>query len=341
MAFSFTTNILKQNQNHGYLGGFLWNIKETLVDSGLWEVRGSGDGNSIFAYNGVTAALDPADQGSGGDYDCLKTPQFEQTAVKQNGYFQSSAWCVLRQVGGQREWLFCNTDQTSGGWWGYGRIAYNAGLGATAFFDGSTAGHSTIPGAATDEQWIFGNRATSTGVQVITFQGAAVHVFADQALESTVAGWGAIWIGPQNRSVGGVIFCPVHEAPSWDNDPAIVVYGSSGLTTVQAWNQYSTANQVWQSVTLEDCRYNATRAFNSDNTIGIKSILARIGSAPDQYYKGWTGRCYKRLSSFLDAPMIVTRGSGGTKERFIVAGSSTQAGYCVPWPTTDPLPVSR
>lgn len=284
-------NIVKPYAGWGWAGGYFWYLKEVMVASGRFTVRGSGDGLARFAYNGVTAALSGPDQGSGGAYDCLQNPKFTDATVKQNGYWNAGGWCVLDEVGSNRQYLFSNTAQTSAGWDGYGRIAYNPGGGATPTFVGAAVTATAIPTAATNEQWLYGTRAAPDGAAVTLYATTGyVHVFCEDTTELGVTAFGFIACSDA-RVVGGLVACPVVNGPTWDVEPVVFFYGSS-FGQISTFNQFGGVNQAWTNVTVNRRNiYNGGTAGRYTNgSATVLQMICTSGSGANAYIKGFLGQ---------------------------------------------------
>lgn len=286
-------NLVKAYAGWGWAGGYFWHLKEVMVASGRFAVRGSGDGQARYAYNGVTSALAIGQQGTGGGYDCLQNPKFTDAVTKQAGYWNAAGWCVLDETGTNRQYLLSNTDQTSAGWDAYGRIAYNPGGGATPAFNAAAASATVIPAAATNEQWMFsGSRAAANGspIGMAYTSSGYIHVFCDDTQESGACSFGW-YTSPESRVLEGFVVCPIVSGPSWDADPVIFIHGSQ-FGTISTYNQFGTGNQAWVTA-LINRRTAYTGAQSSRITDGSTSVLAMVvtsGSGANAYIKGHTGR---------------------------------------------------
>lgn len=284
-------NLVKPYAGWGWAGGYFWHLKEVMVASGRFTVRGTGDGQARFAYNGVTAALAGGQQGSGGAYDCLQNPKFTDAATKQAGYWNASGWCVLDEVGSSRQYLLSNTDQISSGWDGYGRIAYNPGGGATPAFVGAAVTALAMPTAATNEQWLYGARATPNGAAVVLYSVSGyVHVFCDDTTESGVASFGFIACA-DSRAVGGLVVCPIVNGPTWDIDPVVFFYGTT-FGSVSTFNQFGGVNQAFVSVVVQRRSiYSGTTAGRyTDGSASSLQMICTSGAGANSYIKGFLGR---------------------------------------------------
>jgi hypothetical protein len=330
-------NLVKAYSGWGWAGGYLWHLKEVMVASGRFTVRGSGDGNASFAYNGTTAPLAAPDQGSGGAYDCWKTPKFTDMTVMVAGATNISSWVVMDEVGTARQYLFQTTNQSAGGWDGYGRVAYNAGGGATPAFTGGSASATALPGAATNEQWIFGSsRASATGqpIGLLSVTSGYVHVFCDSVAENNATGFG--WFtGSDSRVVGGFMACPTVGGPAWDLD-CLVIYSGASFSTIQTWNQIGYGAAAWGTASVgQRAIYNgggSTR--DTDGSAAIRQMGFTTGSAANLYFKGFSGRSVGYAVAKWLYPTLVQDIDGN---RWVPASN----GIMIPWPPTNPVVLPR
>lgn len=330
-------NLVKAYSGWGWVGGYLWHLKQVMVASGRFTVQGSGDGNALFAYNGTTAPLSAPNQGDGGAYDCWKTAKFTDMGVLVAGATNISAWLVMNEVGTARQYLFVVTNQSSAGWDGYGRMAYNAGGGGTPAFVGASASATGLPGAATNEQWLFGSsRASANGVALAMLSSSSgyIHCFCNDTAENGITGFG--WFtGSDARAVGGLIACPVVNGPTWDNDP-VVFYSGATFSTVQTWNQLGYGAAAWVSATVNARSIysggGATR--DTDGSALIRQMAITTGTAANLYFKGYTGRTVGYAVAKWLYPTLVQDLAGN---RWIPAVS----GMMLEWPPTDPVTLPR
>lgn len=224
--------------NLGRTGQFFFHLKNMAVRANH-TVLGSGDGNTRFAWSGVTAALPQNERGLGGDYDCWITGDSRTTStVQQPGdASNANAWCVLQAPSG-RQILLCESSSGNAGWQGYGRVAIlRQDLGS---WDGSTAAAATIPALVTGEYWRIGARASPTGA--ILLNGNAVgryHFWADDAPGSGGDGcFGGIMTLNNASDPSLIAFLPVAAGEEWagDPDPCVYPHTSSGFPTTNAYN---------------------------------------------------------------------------------------------------------
>lgn len=243
----FTPNILRNADANGVLeriGRSLWYLKDTAVQAG-YTVRGSGDGGTRFAWNGVTAALSTQQQGSGGAYDCWRTGDiiYDASLGIAGDANNANAWVCLEAPSG-RQVLLCNTNQTGTGWAGYGRVAIlRVGLGG---FDGTTAAAATIPALVAGEYWFLGSRAAASGVSIVSgTAGGRYHYWADT--HPGAGGdplFGYVFTLDSNNAYGILVFSPVETSllPG-DSDPCI--YMTSVGSTSENVRGYDPVSDTW------------------------------------------------------------------------------------------------
>ncbi len=334
-------NIVKYGTTtHGILTGYIFYLKEAMVASGRFEVRGSGDGDALYAYDGETAALDPGDQGSGGDFDCWKFANFDLISGPVAGRTNIKSWLVMHELGTDREYLFQATDQGAGGWDGYGRIAYNPGGGATPAFDGSAADADTIPDAATNEQFILGSRASANGANFASSNSASgwFHAFCDDTAENGATGFGLVFsnLATNPRSLTGFAVVPLVQTPAWETDPIIIMTAFDGTgANCFTFGQFGTVNQAWfTSVVMQNrSLYNDNASVRTSGKGVGRSLAVSIGAGADEYVKGYTGRTVLFTSRY-EMPRMLESGDG---RRYYVSHS----GCAVRWSDADPLVLPR
>jgi len=109
MAFVYTTNVLLPALEDK-LGHVLIALKNALVASGRWRVRGSGDGKAAFQLDGQTA---------GPSFDVFTaSPAWSQdatayNAVRNNSITQPRAWLLLEEIASGRVLLIQRSSATS------------------------------------------------------------------------------------------------------------------------------------------------------------------------------------------------------------------------------------
>lgn len=237
MTILYDVNISKSASLRAGFG--LWRIKELLVLSGRWAVIGSGDGGSRYAYTGVTGALPAPQQGSGGAYDCLKTGSGAGTLVA--GDWSTAGWCAVQDASGRQVLLVDSNGTPDGSWNSYGRVAYSRMAG----FVGASANATTIPGAAADEQWIWGNRATPNGVEIFDYNTIGyLHLYAHDTPTDDVSGFG--WLSAS--AVGAVSsHCAFSALRDYDSnaigDPSCWIKSSA----MSAWTVYGSPYASWDT----------------------------------------------------------------------------------------------
>jgi len=330
MTIQFDPNVSKAiNARSGF--GF-WRMKELLVACGQWTVIGSGDGGTHYAYLGVTAALAPGNQGSGGDYDALKTGSGLGTLVASD--WSTGGWCVLRDSVG-REILFVDSTSSPDASWGsYGRIAYSRSAG----FVGAGVGVATIPGAAADEQWIYGARATPAGVEVFD-NGAAgyIHLYAHDAPTNGFAGFG--WAAATTTgNMGAIMLASATREHDANADPVMfVVAGATG----KAWASPTTAYAYWSpSVSLTQVPVTSlpvepqgggkeclTPAWGYASVSSPSAITSADCGYPIDYRS-------VRFTSSRNHPDV--EDCAATSTTWILIGVNV----CMPWPSSAVIPLS-
>lgn len=232
------------------LARFFFELKEIMVTAG-WIVRGSGDGSARFALDGVTAALDPSQQGSGGDFDCWMT---DGTAAlgTPGGAWAQGAWVLLEEPvgGGGRQYVFQMTtySPTVGNWGGYGTVAYSR----VGDFNGGTPGPSVAPTSAT-AQFLHGSSLNSSGVNILYNVNDLyrAHVWADDAPVSGAFGFGGFATRATNTPqafFGQVPLGPAEHVAS-DGDPTVHLAGSN-TPTFRRWLLFGTGSASWTSISV-------------------------------------------------------------------------------------------
>jgi hypothetical protein len=331
MAILFDPNVVKSASLRAGFG--LWRIKELLVLTGRWAVIGTGDGGSRYAYRGVTGALSVPQQGSGGIYDCLKTGVGAGTLVA--GDWSTAGWCVVEDETGRQILLVDSNGTPDGSWNSYGRVAYSRLAG----FDGAAASATTIPAAASDEQWIWGNRATPVGVEIFDYNTAGyIHFYAHDTATDGVAGFG--WLSASTAGTPS-IHCAFSALRDYDSnalgDPSCWIKGNS----VSAWTVYGSAYASWDtSLTLANPVQSTfpvepqgggkdplTRAFGLSSASGSDSAIttADMGYPIDVVVDRFTST--RAHPDLLDA---------GTSVWLVQQSSS----FAMPWPSTATAPLS-
>lgn len=308
----------------------MWRLKELLVSTGRWVVIGSGDGSTYFAYSGVTPPLAPGNQGSGGGFDALKTGTGLGTLVASD--WSTGGWCVLRDVVG-RELLFIDSTSTpDSSWNSYGRLAYSRLSG----FIGTSVSATTIPAAATDEQWLFGTRGVSSGVEMFDYGTAGyLHFYAHNSTANGVAGFG--WASASTVGAMGTAFSfSATEQRDANADPVVML--TSG-TSARAWASPTTTYAYWDpSCTIG----HPSGTFPAEPQGGGKECLH-----PFYVYSGF-GSDLSITSADCGYPIDVRslRFNGTPRQHpdVLDCGSTVwifiAGNTCMPWPSTATIPLS-
>lgn len=338
MAKLTDVNNLKAASNQDWAGKFFFLLKELAVAAG-WTVKGSSDGGSRWAYDGETSALPAGQQGSGGDFDAWVTGTgTAHTAGKVAGDPRHDSWLVLENDG--RELLLAPTGQAVSNWDGYGRIIY-APKGSGGF-DGSAADATTIPGAASAEQEVFGTRANSSGVDVFLYgEGGYVHLWADDAPEAGTLALGFACVDASGNDEGFFCVCPLDAPNSSDDDPAVVLARSSGPTKSSgqgfAWNYGSDAMESVSFTGIDAGFWGGAGAVDPESADDpYDNIPLVLGTSTNEIFKGYISA--KALAWSGVSRTYPEIGVDGDGDVFCYFGPS--GGFLFPWvdASTAPLP---
>lgn len=232
-AYSYSTQI----------GALLFfELKEAMVAAG-WKVKGSGDGTSLFALEGVTSELPVGVRGSGGAYDCWSN--FSLTYGTPGSSYAARAWVLLEEPGGIRQHLFQQGAGTGGGGnqgnfiWAYDR----AGALTTPSPDPVTAPTSA------SVRFMFGNAANGTGEHIFVASSNPtdlyrLHVWADGSPKSGVYAFGALATRSTNAYASMLLCTPLGppDNVAADGDPLVLV---KNFTTRRRWDMYGTPSENW------------------------------------------------------------------------------------------------
>lgn len=324
----FDINVLKAiNARSGFS---LWRLKELLVSTGQWTVIGSGDGSTYFAYNGVTGALAPGNQGSGGSFDALKTGTGLGTLVASD--WSTGGWCVLRDDVG-REVLFVDSTSTpDSGWNSYGRMAYSRSSG----FVGTSVSATTIPAAAADEQWVFGSRGVPAGVEMFDYGTLGyLHFYAHDTATNGVAGFG--WASASSVGAMSVAlsFSATEQADS-NSDSLVIVVGGTGA---RAWASPTTSYAYWDT----SCAIaHPVGTLPAEPQGGGKECLH-----PFYVYSGFgsdTAITSADCGYPIDVRSLRFNGTARQHPDVLDCGSTAwlfiAGNTCIPWPSTATVPLS-
>lgn len=332
MARLFNVNQAKISGE--YAGAALFALKELAVSAG-YTVRGSGDGDLLFAWDGYTAALGAGDQGSGGAYDCWQTgaSRTDASSSDPKDAGNTSAWCVLEDASGRQIYLQMTTQPT--GYAGYVIIGVaRAGSGGFKPAAGPI-GANTGPGAPTaagDEYFFYGSR---NGTGANAFDGTDsgyYHMWAD----STPGVDGALPLGiffvdGSGNSAGYFAVVPiVANESSSDADPC--VYES---TTARAWDWAAGPTYTIRSTNTQGISSFWVNQGQADPVTGDTSIAApQYVTATNECFKGTPHSTGLRL-----LPLARAWGFYGLDQNSL-GWCSGPTGYVFPWPdaATVPLP---
>jgi hypothetical protein len=335
-------DVNNQRQTSEYSGASMFAFKELAVAVG-WTVVGSGDGDTRFAYAGVTSALSGGHQGSGGAYDCWRagSVRTNATTAVPGDAGNASAWVVLANAG--REVLIQNTSQTSG-WDGYGRMAYNPGTGATSAFVGSTAATATAPGAASNERWLIGSRGSPTGDTWLAYNTAGYYHIWGSTTDGAggARALGLVFVKSSDSTVQRYFcFAPVDDGTelAGDADPTVAYCGTTLPGTNgpsgSVWNHLTSAMELVGGSAL------GYPAAGQGNSVGGNDQLTQLYAActyssGNRYYKGVV-----TVDAIATTPTQRgwgNRGEDGDGVGWCHMGGSS--GLLMPWPdaATVPLP---
>lgn len=345
MAKITNVNNLKSQSNgpDTWAGRWFFLLKEIAVQAG-WTVVGSSDGDALSVYDGETAALDGADQGSGGAFDCWRTGTGRpHDGTKQAGDPREDSWIVLENDG--RQVMLVPTWSTSSSIDGFGRIIYaRKGSGG---FDGSVAAVGTIPGptaAAGDEIEIAGTRASTQGVAIFLGQeGGFIHYFADDTPDGGTITFGFVCVDGSGTSdttfaIQGIV---AETNSAVDPDPAVVHFAAAGVSVSgNDWASWNYGSNQFEEDNLNSFTQlfwggNGT-ADPQSNKDPSDNIPFYIGVGASELLKG-----HLTVKGFLWSAVPRTYGDIGEDEDgnvFAYCGSA--GGFLFPWPDviTAPLP---
>lgn len=352
MARRFNVNTLQKTAGGEFIGRFLFELKDFLVTEIGLTVRGSGDGSGRYAWNGITAALDVAQQGSGGAFDCWRTgnSRTENNAAATAGDAGNfGAWIVLEDASGRQFLITGHSSSTnSASFSGHGRvIVARAGSGG---FDATAASATTLPAApatgAGNEQALIGSRA-SGAAWMLTNQTGYVHLWGDDSavvdLEApsgeryvgeTDGGlpWG-IWPVQGTGALGGSYLSvePVaFGAEADDEDPCVYITAGSASWAGYAWDGVG-AFRTLSSLAVNSFFPNVGAADPS----GTRALAPVQGSTITvELFKGTPHPTGVRMAAITDG-----WGNYGL-DQFGEGWASTAAGgIMIPWPDAVTLPL--
>lgn len=293
-------------------GFYFFHLKEHAVAIG-WTVKASGDGQEGYGFAGLKS-VDSELRGSGGEFDCWTAPPVLDGSPTP-GTLVAGAWALLENAG--RELLICTSSNAGAGYQGYGRVAY-APKGAGGF--GSTGVSPTDPAsAATDEVWLYGNRASVDGLPLFTGGAGYLHLFGDDSAELGALPLGAVVFGDDLSPMFSLCVAPVvdgTESPA-DPDPVAVFYGTEGFASATLWNH---ALGAMQAFTPQDLAfYRGKGAVDPSGADRVASIPGTIGSGNDIEKGTFSVRAIAWSGSPRAYPDTVSGTLGGAPVRFAYA----------------------
>jgi len=322
-----------------YAGPWLYALINHLVAVG-WVVVGSGDGDALYQYVGVTA----------GPYNVFTgaTVRNNATTLIAGDAGNRRAWVVLENDA--RQVLFQQTDNATG-WAGYGICIYNPGLGSTPAFTSAGVNATTPPGAATCEvSLVGGSRASlSTGILVPYNTTGYYHFWGDDTpAEGGALSWGYAFITSSGTTLSkyiAVCGVDVGSSSAADADPVMVFVGSGPAGAGNCWAGWGW-NPLVVSIFGGDMQAIAPAAFGlntpaaggGDAVGGEDQIVQMLGgmgtTAGTRFIKGL-------LTTGGLASGTVARAWGNWGEDAASLGwAYVGGGVLMPWPdsATTPLP---
>lgn len=348
----FSVNTLQKVSGGEFIGRYLFAIKNFLVSEVGLTVRGSGDGSGRYAWNGITAALDVAQQGAGGAFDCWRTgnSRTENNAAATAGDAGNfGAWIVLEDPSGRQFLIAGHSSSTnSASFSGHGRvIVARAGSGG---FDATAASATTLPAApatgAGNEQALIGSRA-SGAAWMLTNQTGYVHLWGDDsALVDLEAPGGERYVGETDGGLpwgiwpvtgvgvlGGAYLSvePVaFGAEADDEDPCVYITAGSASWAGYAWDGVA-AFRTLSSLAVNSFFPNVGAADPS----GTRALAPVQGSTSTvELFKGTPHPTGLRMAAITDG-----WGNYGI-DQFNEGWASTAAGgIMIPWPDAVTLPL--
>lgn len=225
IATRLSDSVSSVNRTDGTAPGVGFNLKELLKQAG-WIHQASGTG---------TAGTFSTTPGNIND-------QITNSGTGTGGMDRASAWFVLRDPGGRREWMFQRLA-SSNSW----RIYYSALDKFTGTGFGAIS--ATVPPTATDQQQMVGT-ADAGATWMSTDNTYLHHAVAESAVEAggNVYGW---WLYTTLRGTGecSVLMCQdalkSGSYPSADTDPTVVIYtgvNGSGIDNADIYHSSTSGN---------------------------------------------------------------------------------------------------
>lgn len=302
-----TRNILKADgDRHGVL--FL-PIKALAVANG-WAVVASGDGASLFEWDGVTAGNGT---GSGGKADVWTS---HGTGTGTAGDVSNQlAWCVLEDPAGNQ--LFLQGTSSAGiGWDCYGSVYYLPGGGYSSTGINATTG----PAAASGEIRLRGARG-GAGANLIGYIGSSKFwiAFDDEERAGTHRWFWAVWeASVQPYDVLGVM--TLGDPNENETAPWFILGGGtsgsggpSGTSVFSIWEVQSEglgAERNYTSTSFDSAclTFDVGSGNGADDPWTGQSIMYNLpyirqfGSANDEYVAGIMEEIYTRSDLSVDYP---------------------------------------
>jgi len=327
--------IFNVNQGQGatqYAGQKFFELKVLAVSAG-YVVRGSGDGDVLFEWNGITP---------GPIYDVWATGNVRtnSTPVVAGDAGNASAWCVLEDPAGRQVLLQMTSGTGAGAWASYGIIAV-ARAGSSGF-NGATANATTAPGAPTsgagDEYFFFGSTRNSTGVDLFGFNTAStVHMWADTT-PGVDGGRPLGWFSVRNTTLAEVRY--------WSLEPIIANESSADIDPVV----YNASNSDWSgwdwaagpTYTRRQMSSPDTSSFWANN--GQVDPITGFSAIAAPLWVTSTNECAKGTvhpTSLRMLPLTRTFGFYGLDQNGLGWCTGANSGtWCFPWPPApQPVPI--
>lgn len=323
-------------------------LKEIAVQAG-WAVKGSSDGGTRDAYNGVTAALPLVEQGSGGAFDAWLTGIGAPFTVAgaNPGNPEIDSWLVLENDG--RELLLVPTWSNAASVDGRGRMFYaRKGSGG---FDGALAVAGVLPlapvlGAANEVALFSSARGNSQGADIfVASEGGYIHYWADDSPENGVLALGFAGVDASSNNevffyVGPMV---TDTQEPLDPDPCVLGWVTNSGPTVSTasliigWNYGSDAFDQGPPTEADYAFWGGQGTSDPASTRDpYDNIPAKIGAGATEIFKGvisvkalaWcaVGRTYPDIGEDDDGNVFCYFGQVG--------------GFLFPWVdnSTSPLP---
>jgi len=313
MAFVFTSNILLPTLEDKF-GHLIIALRDALVASGLWRVRGSGDGKAAVQLMGQTA----------GPYDVFTaSPAWSQDAsvfntVRNGSITQPRAWLLLEEIPSGRVLLMqrCqNTGSTTDS------SALSVGVATGVASSGATA--IQPPALTGNSAFLAGNAwpITSPNVTEVTSSNSTEYAIGSTrqcwlqiAVENTArAGnvcpwWFAVWDKSANIPVMGGIWESLTDVDTGVNHPLACAFGS--------WSR------VWGTVGNGNTGpINVSSAWRGGDTLALcttgYSQNIGIGATPPTYQAPGNNGKVRTERPWLLVPALGSRHIGRFEHGFM------------------------